>query len=91
MGARPAPPRERHIIADSGVRRSLTNSAYNERRADCEAAVELLRPYLPGIRSLRDVTPDEFDRNAHPCPTGSAGTPGMSWKNARGSTWPSIT
>jgi galactokinase len=48
------------VIADSGVRRSLTSSAYNERRASCEKAVELLREYLPDIESLRDVSPVEF-------------------------------
>jgi galactokinase len=48
------------VIADSGVRRSLTNSAYNDRRASCEQAVELLRPFLPSIQSLRDVKPVEF-------------------------------
>jgi galactokinase len=48
------------IIADSGVRRSLTNSAYNERRASCEEAVALLRQYLPGIQALRDVRTTEF-------------------------------
>ena len=48
------------VIADSGVRRSLSNSAYNERRAACEDAVVLLRKYLPGIRSLRDVSVIEY-------------------------------
>jgi galactokinase len=52
------------IIADSGVRRSLANSAYNERRSACEQAVALLRPALPGIRALRDVTPEQFAENA---------------------------
>jgi galactokinase len=48
------------VIADSGVRRSLANSAYNERRASCERAVALLQEYMPQIRSLRDVSPTEF-------------------------------
>ncbi len=48
------------VVADSGVRRSLANSAYNERRAACEEAVRLLRQYLPNIRSLRDVSPIDF-------------------------------
>lgn len=48
------------VIADSGVRRSLTSSAYNERRKACEQAVEILRSYLPGICALRDVSPPEF-------------------------------
>jgi len=41
------------VIADSGIRRSLTNSAYNDRRNACEQSVEILRKYLPAIRSLR--------------------------------------
>ncbi len=56
----PLPKQVNIIIADSGVRRSLTTSAYNERRASCEKAVELLREYLPDIQSLRDVSPVEF-------------------------------
>jgi galactokinase len=48
------------VIADSTVRRSLTTSAYNERRAACEKAVELLRQYKPEIRSLRDISTVEF-------------------------------
>ena len=48
------------VIADSGVRRSLANSAYNERRASCEEAVARLKPFLPGIRALRDVTPEQL-------------------------------
>lgn len=48
------------VIADSGVRRSLTSSAYNERRAACEQAVENLRQFLPDLSSLRDISPVEF-------------------------------
>ena len=48
------------VIADSGVRRSLTSSAYNERRAACEQAIEKLRQFLPDLRSLRDISPIEF-------------------------------
>ena len=48
------------VIADSNVRRSLANSAYNERRASCEKAVEILKLSLPNIHSLRDVSPTEF-------------------------------
>jgi galactokinase len=48
------------VVADSRVRRSLSDSAYNERRAACEEAVALLKKYLPQIRALRDVSPTEF-------------------------------
>jgi galactokinase len=56
----PLPPRTAVVIADSGVRRSLAASAYNERRASCEQAVEILRQYMPNIHSLRDVSSVEF-------------------------------
>lgn len=56
----PLPPGQAVIIADTSVRRTLATSAYNERRASCEKAVELLRQYLPKIESLRDVSPTEF-------------------------------
>lgn len=56
----PLPPDTAIVIADSGVRRSLASSAYNERRAACEQAVAGLRQYMPGISSLRDVSAPEF-------------------------------
>ena len=56
------------VVADSGVRRSLTSSAYNERRAACERAVELLRGELPQIESLRDVSSEQFERVRHKLP-----------------------
>jgi len=56
----PLPPETVIVIADSGVRRSLASSAYNERRQACEQAVEILRTYLPEITALRDVSPPEF-------------------------------
>ncbi len=58
----PLPPGTVLVVADSGVRRSLTDSAYNERRAACEEAVAILRQELPQIQSLRDVSWNDFDR-----------------------------
>jgi len=52
------------VIANTAVQRSLTSSAYNDRRAACEEAVRILRDCLPGIRSLRDVSVEEFNRYA---------------------------
>jgi galactokinase len=43
------------IIIDSGVRHSLGDSPYNERRAQCEAAAQHY-----GAASLRDVSPDQL-------------------------------
>jgi galactokinase len=56
----PMPPGTALVVADSGVRRSLASSAYNERRAACEQGLLILSRHLPGIRSLRDVSPIEY-------------------------------
>jgi galactokinase len=53
------------IVADTGVRHNLASSAYNDRRSACEKAVELLERDLPGIKALRDVSLEDFDRFAH--------------------------
>ena len=57
----PMPPDVRIVVCDSKVSRELAGSAYNERRAQCEEAVRLLQPALPGIKALRDVSPEELD------------------------------
>ncbi|MEN4042206.1 MAG: galactokinase [Anaerolineaceae bacterium] len=56
------------VIADSKVRRSLTTSAYNERRAACEEAVRLLSPALPQMRALCDISPAVLAEHAHRLP-----------------------
>jgi len=56
------------IIADTGVRHSLSSSAYNERRAACEQAVRILKRDLPGIQLLRDVSLTDFNRLAGKLP-----------------------
>lgn len=48
------------VVADSGIRHTLTGSEYNQRVAACEKAVQLLRQHLPKIRNLRDVPATEF-------------------------------
>ncbi|HIE03916.1 MAG TPA: galactokinase [Candidatus Latescibacteria bacterium] len=49
------------VVCDSGVKRELASSAYNERRAQCEEAVRRLREVLPEIGALRDVPREEFE------------------------------
>jgi galactokinase len=56
------------VIADTTVRRKLTSGEYNKRRAACEEAVRLLKQDLPDIRSLRDVSVEEFNRFADKLP-----------------------
>ena len=50
------------VIADTTVRRKLTSGEYNKRRSACEEAVRLLQKDLPNIKSLRDVSVDDFHR-----------------------------
>ena len=46
------------VVCHTGSRRHLDGSAYNLRRSQCEEAVAILAATDPGIRSLRDVTPE---------------------------------
>lgn len=61
----PMPSEVAIVVADTLQRRELGRSEYNVRRAQCEAAVAVLAQVLPGIRALRDVAVDDFDRHAH--------------------------
>jgi galactokinase len=50
------------VVIDSSAPRELASSAYNERRAQCEAGLETLAKYLPGLTSLRDVSPADLEK-----------------------------
>jgi galactokinase len=49
------------VVLHTGSPRHLEGSAYNERRAQCEAAVEALAEDSPRIRSLRDVSMETLE------------------------------
>src|SRR5258708_22516397 len=59
------------VVIDTSVRRELADSAYNERRRQCEEAAQMLRDIIVQhepenqsartIRALRDVTQEQFD------------------------------
>lgn len=50
------------VIADTSVRRTLVSSAYNKRRESCEEAVRLLKTKIPSLKSLRDISFDDFKK-----------------------------
>jgi galactokinase len=56
------------VIADTTVRRKLTSGEYNNRRSACEDAVKILSKDLPGIKALRDVSVDDFNRLCNQLP-----------------------
>ena len=75
----PLPEGTAFMIADTGVKHTLVDSEYNERRQRCEQAAEAFRRILgPRVRSLRDVAwadvvkyrdrldPAVWNRAAHP-------------------------
>jgi galactokinase len=47
------------VVLDTATRRGLVDSAYNERRAQCEAAARFF-----GVKALRDVKPKQFAAQA---------------------------
>ncbi len=50
------------VIANCNKPRSLQESKYNERRAECEEALSALSTVLPGITCLADITPEQFEK-----------------------------
>jgi galactokinase len=52
------------VIMNTNKRRALNESKYNERRAECDEALEILRKDKP-INALCDLTAEEFDRMAN--------------------------
>jgi len=52
----PLPPNTVVIVLDTATRRGLVDSAYNERRSQCEAVAKFF-----GVKALRDVTLDQLN------------------------------
>lgn len=55
----PLPPDTTVVVMDTATRRGLVDSAYNERRAQCEAAAAYF-----GVQALRDVSLETFTAKA---------------------------
>jgi len=51
------------VISNTMVKHELASGEYNHRRADCEEAVRRLATVLPGIRALRDVSPEQLEKH----------------------------
>ena len=56
------------VIADSGIRRSLSHSDYNQRVDACKRALEALQGALPGLDHLGQLSPDVFDAHRERIP-----------------------
>ena len=49
------------LLFDTRVKHSLADSAYNERREQCEKGVKLIQEFHPEVRSLRDASQEMID------------------------------
>ena len=56
------------VLCDSMVKHSLADSAYNERREECEMGISILRRHYPDVTSLRDVTLEMLERHRREFP-----------------------
>jgi galactokinase len=53
------------VIGNTNKRRGLVDSKYNERRSQCEQAVEALRRAYPNLTLLGQLSLSEFNASAH--------------------------
>ena len=49
-------------VCDTKVKHKLASSEYNTRREECETGVGMLKQHLPGIKALRDVSVEDFEK-----------------------------
>lgn len=52
------------VISNTNKKRSLATSKYNERRAECEAGLAVLKEFFPKAETLSDISCDEFYAHA---------------------------
>jgi galactokinase len=50
------------VVFNTGVRRELASSEYNERRRQCQEGVRQFAGFLPNVKSLRDVSLCDFEK-----------------------------
>lgn len=48
------------VIANTNKRRGLVDSKYNERRGECDKAVEILQKEIPALKFLAQLKPEQF-------------------------------
>jgi galactokinase len=56
------------VIGNTNKRRGLVDSAYNERRSQCEQAVKDLQQQFPDITLLGQITLEQFNEHKHLIP-----------------------
>jgi galactokinase len=64
----PLPDNVRLIICNTMVKHELASSAYNERRAQCEAGVKYLAKFFRQVTTLRDVSFEQLEAHRDELP-----------------------
>jgi galactokinase len=64
----PIPADTRLIICNTMVRHSHSAGEYNQRRAECEFAAHFFAERVPGVKTLRDVTMEDFEQLGNELP-----------------------
>lgn len=57
------------MLVDTHVKHSLASTAYNDRRASCEAGIAILSGLFPGVQSLRDISTAQLEACQELLPT----------------------
>jgi galactokinase len=64
----PLPEQVKLVICNTMVKHELSGGEYNRRREECEEGVKMLSKSFPGIKALRDVTPQQLSSAANAMP-----------------------
>ena len=56
------------VVCDTGVKRELVKSPYNQRRVECARAFKLLHRYQSEIKTYRDISIEAFNAYGHDLP-----------------------
>lgn len=56
------------MVVNTNKKRGLVDSEYNARRRECEEGAAYFAGRIPGVRALRDVTPEQFEAHASGLP-----------------------
>ena len=81
--AGPSAARHRVVILDTATRRGLVDSAYNERRAQCEAAARFF-----GVPALRDVSVEQFEARGRRARRADVIAAPATWSPKTSAPWP---
>ncbi len=53
----------RLVLCNTMVKHEIAGGEYNKRRAECEEATRRLARAIPGVRALRDVSPEQVEKH----------------------------